>query len=172
MQGSARSWSNLGRFYLDRQDYQKALPAIEKALQLAPESPAALEAMGVILMSRGDLASARINMITAYRTNRVGHSWLNNMALLHLAEVQQGIRPLSWVANGVAFSLQAQQQAPREARYIKTAALSYERLGDCQAAYAQWQRYQQMPIGEDEMVWLANHLADNYQANGNRCRFR
>lgn len=169
---SARSWSNLGRYYLDRQDFEKALPAIKKALMLSPQHPSALEGMGVILLSQGDLAQAREHMITAYRTNRVGHSWLNNMALLHLAEVDQGVKPLSWIAKGVEFSRQAQQQAPRETRYVKTAALLYERLGNCPAAFAEWQRYQQLPIAKDELAWVSRHLQSHYRQNGQLCRFR
>ncbi len=169
--GTARSWSNLGRYYIDNGDYQKAKPAIQKALALAPDSASALEAMGTILLSEGRLAEARSYLIKAYRTNLVGHSWLGNMAWLHLEEVARGIRPRNFLDKGLEFIRQAQQQAPYEPHYVKVGARLFEQMGDCSSAYREWRRYLTFSLRPQELEHIKQHLRESYSSNGLNCRF-
>lgn len=169
---SVRSWSNLGRYYIDRADYTKARPLIEKALTMAPENASVLEAMGTLFLSEGKPVEAREYMVKAYRTNKVGHSWLNNMAWLHLIEVAQGLKPRSFLDKALDFSRQAQTLAPNEPRYLRMNAVIYEQLGQCREAFQTWRQYLQFTLPAAESAKVNDHLARHYSADGGRCLLR
>lgn len=169
---SARSWSNLGRYYTNLGRYAEAKPAIERAMELAPENASVLEAMGTIRLFEGDPVDARKYLIAAYRTNKTGHSWLNNMAWLHLEEVARGMKPANFLDKALDFTYQARKLAPFEARYVRMSAVVLERMGRCSDAYQTWQQYLKLAIPDAEKVKAETHLARHYRVAGSRCQLR
>ncbi len=169
---SARSWSNLGRYYIDQGRYDDAIPNIEQALTLEPDNASVLEAMGTILLSEGKLEEARRYLIMAYRTNKTGHSWLNNMAWLHLEEVAKGVKPANFLDKALDFTYQARRLAPFEAGYVRMSAIIQERMGRCADAYQSWQHYLQFTLPEVERVSAVTHLTRRYLVTGSRCQLR
>jgi len=169
---SVRSWSNLGRYYIDSGDFVKAKPFIQKAYGMAPENASVLEAMGTILLSEAKPAEAREYLVKAYRTNKVGHSWLNNMAWLHLIEVAQGLKSRNFLDKALDFSRQARALAPNEPRYVRMSAVIHEQLGQCREAHHAWQQYLQFSLPVVEATKVSGHLARNYSADGSRCQLR
>ncbi len=169
---SARSWSNLGRYYTNLGRYDEAKPAIERAMELAPENASVLEAMGTIRLFEGDLVEARKYLIAAYRTNKTGHSWLNNMAWLHLEEVARGMRPANFLDKALDFTYQARKLAPFETRYVRMSAVILEQMERCADAYQTWQHYLKQAIPDAERVKTEAHLARHYRIVGSRCLLR
>lgn len=169
---NVRSWSNLGRYYIDNGQYDKARSPIERALLLDNEYSSALEAMGAIHLFDGEPVEARLHLVKAYRTNKVGHSWLNNMAWLHLEEVARGIKPRSFLGKALDFSYQARRLAPREPRYIRMSALIHEQLNDCLSAYQAWQDYLYYPLSAEERNVVKSHLSLHYRVQAGRCLLR
>ncbi|MCF6218680.1 MAG: tetratricopeptide repeat protein [Gammaproteobacteria bacterium] len=169
---SARSWSNLGRYYIDQGHYDDAIPNIEHALKLEPDNASVLEAMGTIFLFEGRLVEARSYLIMAYRTQKTGHSWLNNMAWLHLEEVAKGVRPDNFLDKALDFTYQARRLAPFKAEYVRMSAIIQERMGRCADAYQSWQYYLQFTLPETERINAEAHLARRYLVAGNRCQLR
>lgn len=138
---SARAWSNLARQYINLNQQDLALEPTQRALQLDPNNGAALESMGIILTNRGTVAEAERYFLAAFQVGKTTHSWPANFGVLYLRKGDEGIDPPASYRQAVTLFSQATTMAPWSAEYSRNLAIALARAGECNAAYAEWQRF-------------------------------
>ncbi len=79
---NSRAYNNLGKVYLDRQEYDKALPLFWQTLRLSPREPLAYKNLGDLYYFRKDYGEAEIFYRKAIELGPENYSAYNNLGLM------------------------------------------------------------------------------------------
>ncbi|MCG6658548.1 type IV pilus biogenesis/stability protein PilW [Halomonas campisalis] len=117
--GPAEAYTQLGMAYLERDNLSRAMSALDRALEIAPNSPAALQAMAIVYQRQGEHELADTTFQRALRADPDFTRARNNYAayLYDRGRTREACEQL--------------EQASRDTQYASRGQL-FANLGQCQ----------------------------------------
>lgn len=159
---SARLWGNLALEYLAHQQPEKGEQAASRALKLDARSIGGMEAMGVIMMARGNLMEAERLLGRAMRISEPpSHNLLNHYGEVKFKQRQYGQAQVLFA--------RAIEASPYYVNYYWNHALALEGLGECQRAHQNWQQFIRRSEIAADIAEVQQHLLEHYQQAGGKC---
>jgi tetratricopeptide (TPR) repeat protein len=137
--GLARIHVNLGRAYYRKGNLEAARQGFNKALELAPQQPGALEGLGLVFMAQGKLEEAKTSLEKA-----LSSMGLSEEGFLQRAEIRSALARL-YAQSGrsdmaIHQWLEVVESRLREIQRLDRLGLTCFDKGDLQQAFFYWQK--------------------------------
>ena len=121
------AWSDLGRAYTDRKDFERGIAAFEKALELSPDNEALIASIGYNYLNLEDYDSAETYYLMLVEEDTLNYN--GNVNLAFIAQNRDDTR------GAITYYERALQTNPHEAKTMGTLASLYSKLGDKEKKY-------------------------------------
>jgi tetratricopeptide (TPR) repeat protein len=128
------AWSDLGRAYTDRKEYEKGIAAYQKALELSPGNDALISSIGYNYLNLDDLDNAEIYYLQLVEKDTLNYS--GNVNLAFIAQKRDDTH------RAITYYEHALQANPGDATTMGTLAGLYDKLDNKDKKY----EYLQMAI--------------------------
>ncbi len=121
------AWSDLGRAYTDRKDYERGIAAYQKALELSPDNEALIASIGYNYLNLEDLDNAETYYLMLVEEDTLNYS--GNVNLAFIAQNRDDIH------GAIMYYERALKANPKEAKTMGTLASLYGKLGNDEKKY-------------------------------------
>jgi tetratricopeptide (TPR) repeat protein len=128
------AWSDLGRAYTDRKDYEQGIEAYKKALELAPGNEALIASIGYNYLNLDDFDNAETYYLMLVEEDSLNYN--GNVNLAFIAQRRDDTR------GAISYYERALRSNPKDATTMGTLASLYGKLGSKEKKY----EYLQMAI--------------------------
>jgi superkiller protein 3 len=121
------AWSDLGRAYTDRKDYEKGIAAYEKALELSPGNEALIASIGYNYLNLEDWDNAETYYMMLVEEDSLSYN--GNVNLAFIAQRREDTR------GAIMYYERALKASPQDATTMGTLASLYDKLGNKEKKY-------------------------------------
>jgi tetratricopeptide (TPR) repeat protein len=121
------AWSDLGRAYTDRKDFEKGIAAYQKALDLAPGNEALIASIGYNYLNLDDFDSAETYYLMLVEEDTLNYN--GNVNLAFISQNRDDTR------GAITYYERALKANPKDATTLGTLASLYGKLGDKEKKY-------------------------------------
>ena len=121
------AWSDLGRAYTDRKDFEKGIAAYQKALELSPENEALIASIGYNYLNLEDFDNAEIHYLRLVEGDTLNYS--GNVNLAFIAQKREDFH------GAITYYERALKANPGDATTMGTLASLYGKLGNKEKKY-------------------------------------